>query len=369
MRTCAIVVSLLAVGFCSACGSSSGTPSSDDTRNLTGAVTASTLTTSLAAKSLTKATLACTDLEVCCTGYDGGNPTVVAVDSNCQFTIPLPLETFCYCAVFSGTDGDSDGCGDTYVGSLGCAARGYGGAIPIFAAADDSTTDISAGTVALEGRIFTATTDPCSVVDSDNDGTNDSSDADDDGDGVADDDDAAWSGGCLSADQNDSDDDDIPDIYESAWDSLADSDGDNVADFCDVSTDCSAAKGDTDGDCIPDSVEACEDDDDGDDVADCVDCDPDDASVTTGCYSALICAFDFDEDGIDICDDCDDFDDGNDLTLASGCSESCASNSTPCDANFECQLFAEDQLAAGTPVCSGTSVSCKSCIDGCCIAQ
>lgn len=367
MRTYLVAVSLFVLGLCTACGSSSG--SGGDTRNLTGTVTASTLTTSVSVKGLTtKATLACTDLKVCCAGYTGAL-TVVEVDSNCQFTIGLPLETFCYCAAFTGADGDGDGCGDTYVGSLGCSASGYSGAIPIYSAADDTTTDIDIGTVALEGQTFTSTADPCSVVDSDNDGTNDASDNDDDGDGTADADDAAWSGGCLEADINDSDDDDIPDIYESAWDSLADGDSDDIPDFCDVSTDCSAASGDTDGDCVPDSAEACEDDDDGDQVADCVDCNPDDASETTGCYGSLVCALDLDGDGKDVCEDCDDFNAEDDRLLSSGCTESCGSDSKACGAPFDCQLFAETRLAEGNPVCSGKSISCMTCVDGCCKVQ
>lgn len=342
-----------------ACGSSGTATDTTTTRGITGTISAPSITTAVNAKALSKATLACTDLEVCCAGYTGAL-SVVDVDASCNFTIGLPLESFCYCAVFTGADADSDGCGDTYVGSLGCAARGYSGAIPIFAAADDSTDAISFGTVTLEGQTFAASSDPCAVVDSDNDGTNDTSDTDDDGDGTADDEDAAWSGGCLSADQNDSDDDDIPDIYESAWDDLSDADGDNVADFCDISTDCSASASDTDADCIPDSVESCEDDDDNDDVPDCLDCDPDSASSTTGCYTSLICALDFDEDGVNLCEDCDDFDAGNDLTLSGGCEPSCASDSTTCDNDFECQLFSENNLNDRF-----TTANAR-CRDGCC---
>ncbi len=357
------VVTLCLLGLLQHCGGSTAT-STTETRNITGTVSASTLTTSLS-KGLGKAALSCTDVEVCCTGYTSSTPTVAAVDSNCEFTVALPLESFCFCGIFTGTDADSDGCGDTYVGSLGCAARGYGGALPIYAAADGSTSEIDLGTTTQQGQTFVTENDFCASVDTDDDGTADATDTDDDGDSIADDADAAASGGCYDADEFDSDDDNIPDIFQSVWSDLTDSDSDDVPDFCDITTDCDADEEDTDGDCIPDAEASCDDDDDADGFDDCFDCDSSDATVGLDCYEDIFCALDLDGDGVTLCDDCDDADDGDNRTISEGCEESCGSDSTECSDDFTCQLFADDRLASD-PVCDGNSVSCMTCVDGCC---
>lgn len=362
MRSTTILAAVLGLAIAGTVGCGGGTGgTSSSTRSLTGTVSAEVVTTSVNAKTaqVEKATLTCTDLQVCCAGYDG-KITAAKVDENCNFTVPLPLETFCYCGFFSGTDSDSDGCKDTYAGSLGCAARGYSGALPIFQAADDATSAISLGTLSLQGQTFVPATDPCAQVDSDNDGTADSTDSDDDGDGVADSTDAAWSGGCLTADDYDGNSDNIPDIFQSAWDDLADADGDNSPDFCDVSTDCTASSTDTDADCIPDSLDSCESDDDSDSVPDCIDCNPKSASETTGCYLTALCELDLDADGVGICSDCDDFDVTNTLTLAAGCGVTCASDSKACDNDFECQLFADNNQTD-----SFTTANSR-CRNGCC---
>lgn len=305
-------------------GAGGGGGGGGTTRNLTGTVAASSLS-GLRINGKTQA-LACTDLQVCCAAYDGG--TVVAdVAADCTFTLALPLENFCYCALFTGEDGDANGCGDEYVASLGCSENGYSGAIPIFPDDDDSTDDIDVGTGTIEGSKVVATGNPCAQVDQDNDGADDAEDTDDDGDSTEDGDDEFNSFGCENADEFDSDDNGVPDIFESEWasdfaalklqtdgtdalsDFFADSDGDDVPDGCDVDFGCEADAFDADGDCIPDEFDFCSDDADGDGLGICFDCDDSNADIatSTACYDDF-CATDSDGDGFGLCDDCDDED-------------------------------------------------------------
>ena len=37
-----------------------------------------------------------------------------------------------------------------------------------------------------------------------------------------------------------------------------------------------------------------------------------------------------------------------------------------CDADFDCQQFAEDAITEGDPICEGNNVSCMTCVDDCC---
>lgn len=360
------------IACASACGggsSSSSTSSSGSTRNITGTVDSAVLSSSLIWKKNFKfVTLGCSDVQVCCFGYDG-TASVADVADDCTFTLALPLESVCYCSIFNGSDGDSDGCGDSFVATLGCSETGYSGGIPIFPDGDNSTDDIDFGTVSVQGDVGYSSTDPCSQVDTDDDGTDDADDTDSDGDGIADEDDFVCGDGCLNADDFDSDDNDVPDIYESTWDGLSDSDSDNIPDFCDVTEECDCSETDTDCDCLPDDDDETEEDDDGDGVSAEIDCDDDDASVTYECYEDTICALDFDGDGTSLCDDCDDFDDEDTRTVDEGCEDEATCSLSDCNNNFECQLFADTRNGEGNPVCSGGSVSCMLCIDGCCEVQ
>ncbi|MBI2068301.1 MAG: hypothetical protein HYT77_09855 [Deltaproteobacteria bacterium] len=321
----AVLAVLLLVSL-QGCGSS-GTAGA--TRAMTGSVSASSLQ-SVRLKSphqaltIKKATLACGDVSVCCSGYDG-TVSVKKIGSDCSFTIDLPLESFCYCALFSGSDGDSNGCPDNYVASLGCSANSYEGAIPVFADDDNSTAAINLGSGDVQGSNVVSAIDICTQVDQDDDGIADSADTDDDGDGVTDAGDFQNDTGCVNADKFDSDGDNVPDIYESLWSSelqalrlggaksqldtfFEDSDNDDVPDFCDSDFACTPDSEDTDGDCIPDLYDACGDDGDSDGVPFCVDCDDGDATSTVECYEDEFCAIDSDNDGFGLCDDCDDWD-------------------------------------------------------------
>lgn len=354
----------------SACGGSSssggGSSSSDNTRNITGTVDSTALTSSLIwKKNLKFVTLGCSDVQVCCFGYDG-TASVADVADDCSFTLALPLESVCYCSIFSGGDGDSDGCGDSFVATLGCSETGYSGGIPIFADDDDSTDDIDFGSVSVQGDVGYSSTDPCSQVDTDDDGTDDAADTDSDGDGVEDDGDFVCGDGCLNADDFDSNDNDVPDIYESTWDGLSDSDSDNIPDFCDVSEECDCSEEDTDCDCLPDDDDESLEDDDGDGVTAEIDCDDDDAEATYDCYLEALCALDFDGDGTSLCDDCDDFDSDDDRTIDEGCEDEISCTISACDHDFGCQLVADERVNTN-PICSGGSVSCMTCVDGCCV--
>jgi len=294
------------------------------TRGVTGSLTSTTLPAVTVRGS--KRQVLCGDVKVCCGGYDG-TVTVAEVNaSTCSFKIDLPLETFCYCAIFTGEDEDNNDCPDTYLASLGCSENGYGGAVPVFAAADDSTDQIDLGTSTVQGTSVVSENDWCASTDQDNDGTADSTDTDDDNDGTDDSSDFTNSIGCENADKFDSDGDNTPDIYEAIWGSalsalkvkgqtgsdidefFVDADDDNVPDFCDEDFECESETGDEDGDCIPDDFDWCADDADGDGVPYCVDCDDTTTASQVECYEADFCAIDGDQDGYGLCDDCDDYD-------------------------------------------------------------
>ncbi len=299
----------------SACGGgSSGTVAATPTRALTGTISEGSLSTAIvkspnATKSLVKKVVSsCSEVQVCCTGYSGGDPTVADVASDCTFTLPLPLNTYCGCWLASGTDSDADGCGDDYIGSMGCSENKYQGLIPT--GGDGAVTDIALGTATIEGNKVVTGTNACSQVDSDDDGTVDSEDADDDGDGTNDDDDATTDEGCQYPTFIDSNLDGIPDFFQPAiWNALTDSDGDGTPDFCDVTTDgCTADDDDTDGNCVPDIYDTYKIDDDADGYPSWDDCDDSDNTVTNSCYSDAYCNTDDDDDGFGLCDDCDDED-------------------------------------------------------------
>ncbi|MBI2082503.1 MAG: hypothetical protein HYT76_02945 [Deltaproteobacteria bacterium] len=304
-------------------GGTSGCGTSGTTRGLTGTLNSSSLS-GLKIKGATVA-VACEEIKVCCGGYDG-KVTVEKVNKDCTFKIDLPLETFCYCAIFTGDDADSNDCPDTYLASLGCSENGYGGAIPVFAGADDKTDDIDLGSSSLEGRKVVSTNNYCASIDEDNDGIANSTDDNDDGDEVLDSTDFQNAKGCVNADKLDSDGDDTPDIYEGLWgstlsalkvkgqtdgeldDFFVDADNDDIPDFCDADFACTPDADDSDGDCIPDSFDWCSDDGDADGVPFCVDCDDGDATSTVECFADDFCALDGDGDGYGLCDDCDDYD-------------------------------------------------------------
>lgn len=339
--------------------------SGGSTRDISGTISQSSLSNlTLRSKNqagltvtLKSQSLSCTDVEVCCAGYDGST-SAAAVGSDCTFALSLPLDSFCYCALFTGADADGDGCGDEYVASLGCSEGGYSGAIPIFADDDDSTDAIDLGTSTVQGSRVVAQNDPCSQVDSDDDGTSDESDTDDDGDGTLDTNDFAGDDGCLQADEFDGDDNNIPDIFESDWADLADADADDIPDFCDA-TACEASEEDTNGNCVPDEFDEFLEDDDEDGFDASLDCDDGDAAIGLDCYLDDICALDLDGDGVLLCDDCDDLDPANDLTVDQGCDVACTQSAT-CSSDFECQLFADDDQ---TDAFETDNVEC---IDGCC---
>lgn len=299
------------VGGCGGTGGGGGGVGA--TRGITGTLSASSLP-ALTVQGKSQQ-LACTDLQVCCGAYDG-SLLVASVGSDCTFTLSLPLNNFCYCAVFSDADADGNGCGDNYLASLGCSENGYGGAIPIFPDADGSTDKIDFGTGSTEGKKVVATGNPCAQVDQDDDGTVDSEDSDDDDDGILDGSDNLNSIGCENADELDSDENNVPDIYEGLWgnelaalklmkgqgtsgelaQAFADSDDDNIPDFCDVDFGCAPDEFDTDGDCIPDDFDKCADttdddgngnpdnDNDGDGINICQDCDDEDPQSGIDCY-------------------------------------------------------------------------------------
>lgn len=372
----AALLAAVELGGAGGCG---GGGSSGTTRNMSGTVSSSSLA-GLSVRSRSQAGLvlknqvdSCSDLQFCCFGYDG-DPTVVEIGDDCEFDIDLDLETFCFCGFFSGDDSDGDDCNDDYVAEVGCSDNGYSGTIPIFADDDGGTDSIDLGTITIEGDSAIPENDPCAVVDSDDDGTSDEGDTDDDGDGELDTDDFVCGGGCDNAAEYDEDDNDIPDIFEDDWDDLDDDDGDDIPDFCDVEEDCDPDAEDADGDCLDDSFSEIEEDDDGDGLEAWYDCDDDDPTVTYCEFEDLTCEdvfgdLDIDGDGVSFCDDCDDFDSGNDLTI-----DECEAETFSCDlgdgaecgADFECQLFADDEIAAGNDICGGGALDCMTCIDGCC---
>lgn len=369
-------------------GCSSGSSSDSDTedtttRDLTGnVVQASIPLPSLRANhgTLYQSTTDCSDVQICCNGYDGST-AVETVASDCSFTISLPINSYCFCGLFTGEDADGDGCFDDYIGSLGCSEGGYSGAIPIFADADGSTDDIDSGDGEVQGTRVVSSTDICSQVDQDSDGTADSDDSDDDGDDVADDDDNFNSEGCESVAELDSDGNDIPDIFEDLWEALFgsdsddfffDEDEDDVPDGCDEEVggtefSCAADELDTDGDCIDDEFDESLEDNDEDGLIAYIDCDDDDADVGFECYEEAFCALDIDEDGVSYCDDCDDYDSNETRSYDECDSDSVSCSISSCDTDFDCESVATDYIAEGNPLCiDEESVSCIECIDGCC---
>lgn len=314
------------------CGSNDAGGGGDEgTRSLTGALPVSLPAplTLHQKRQKSQSTLACTDVQVCCIQYGvtGATPTSIDVGTDCRFSLELPLNSYCACYLASGTDDDGDGCKDTYVGSIGCSANGYSGALPVFADEDGGTGDIDLGTSSIEGKKVVAANDPCAQVDQDGDGTPDSEDSDDDGDGTGDAGDVFEGDSCADLCQMDANENDVPDCYElgDVADAAAalklkgqglpgsffdlffgDSDGDQTPDGCDANFGCDPSADDADGDCIPDAFNDCDVDDDGDGLPNCYDCDPTDASVTSDCYD--FCSIDNDGDGFGLCDDCDDQD-------------------------------------------------------------
>ncbi len=305
---------------------------------------------------------ACNDISICCSSYTGAM-VVTEVNADCSFSIALPLNSFCFCGAFSGDDSDGEGCPDNYLASLGCSENGFSGAIPIYADADDTTDAISLGESDFQGTSLVPTTDPCSQVDQDDDGVTDADDADDDGDAVNDTEDSLTSSGCDNADEVDSDDNGIPDIYEpELWAEFDDSDGDGIPAFCDDDeTSCEASTDDSDGNCIPDIYEYCDDDSDGDGVGYCYDCNDTDSSSTTECYSDYYCSIDADEDGFDLCTDCDDTDantgsecfsyddycalydeDGDGFNICYDCDDTDASSGAECYSHDYCSDYDTD---------------------------
>lgn len=389
-----VVLSVIALGFLACGGStSSTTTTSTTTRALKGSLSSSSLSTLVKQtrfKSLKKATLACTDLQVCCSAYSGDN-VVKDVDSSCAFSLDLPLNNFCYCAIFTGTDGDGDGCKDTWVGSLGCSENEYSGAIPVYADDDDTTDAIDVGEGTLDGTRVVTATDICTQVDQDDDGTDDADDTDDDGDGTSDESDDLNEIGCEEADTFDSNEDGTPDIFQAIWaeffesanlsaatknmssveddedteiedEFFTDLDDDDVPDACDADVNgdvgCSSVTGDDDDDCIPDDFDFCETDADADGIDVCEDCDDGDASSGFECF----CDGDEDEDGVNACLDCDDGDDSvGSVCESSECeTHTCAVGDHAFSGDFECQLFADedtdDEFTTANSFCN----------DGCC---
>ena len=94
--------------------------------------------------------------------------------------------------------------------------------------------------------------------------------------------------------------------------------------------------------------------------------DDSDSSVGFDCYEDDFCELDLDDDGVSYCDDCDDFDSNETRSFGSCDSASTSCEISGCGNDFDCQLLAEDYLAADDPICSNDSVSCMECLDGCC---
>ncbi len=324
-----LLLATLNLGGTGGCGGSStggGGGGTDETRNLTGSLSSSSLS-SLKLKGK-NTSLACTDVQVCCAGYDGST-AVATVNSDCSFELALPLNNFCYCAIFTGSDEDGNSCGDEYIASLGCSENGYSGAIPIYPDTDGGTDDIDIGEGDVEGTKIVAANNPCAQVDQDQDGSTDADDTDDDGDDTSDSEDDYNDYGCENLDEFDSNADNIPDLFQAIFGSLfsslkvkgtadasddplasffGDEDGDDVPDGCDKDFTCEATSADADGDCIPDDDDWCATDEDGDYIGVCADCDDSDPdpAVSIACYSDNYCGADNDGDGFGLCDDCDD---------------------------------------------------------------
>ncbi len=292
------------------CGSA-GSGGSAATRTMTGTISSSSfggLTRGLRMQTVTS----CADTQVCCFGY-AGDSVVAEVGSDCSYSLDLPIDNFCFCGLFSGTDSDGDGCGDDYLASMGCSENGYAGVIPVFADSDGTTDAIDTGEVSVEGLKVVSANNICAQVDQDGDGINDAEDTDDDGDSTLDSDDGTDDSGCENALEYDGSDDGIPDLFQpSVWAGLDDEDADDVPDFCDV-TSCVADETDADGDCIPDDSDYCSADADGDSLNTCFDCDDSDpdVDVSAACYDESFCQTDTDGDGFGLCDDCDDEDVGS----------------------------------------------------------
>lgn len=274
--------------------SSSSSGGSDTTRSVTGSVSLSSLSTSLSAKGAKTAVDACASVSICCTGYTGEGWTVATLNSDCTFTLALPLENYCYCGFFTGTDVDGDTCPDTY-------ANYTLETIPVFEDVGGLTDDIDLGECDGDG----CANDVDGQVDVDQDGTANSDDTDDDGDGTADTDDDYGADGLLDAWQFDLDGDALPDIFESIWADYTDTDDDGLPNFLDF---------DLDGDGTNNTADT---DDDGDGTADDSDTDDDadgfsDDDIDTDTDGDGIWnLFDGDPDGDSLFSDFDDDDDGD----------------------------------------------------------
>ncbi len=379
------LVLLSALEFSGVIGGCS-TATSKLTRNVTGTLKQSSLPKlSLAAlglKGSTKdATIGCSDITVAFTSYNGKS-TTAKLDANCNYTVPdLTLNTSCFGGFFTGADKDGNGVPDTEIASLGCAKNGSKSAIPIYANKGGGTDDINFGTVTIEGKKGIASTDPCSQVDTDGDGTTDDKDSDADGNKIADTQESTFKGATKDLDDLDTDKDGLPDcfekIYEDAFaaqiaDFFKDANSDGIPDKCEAGTGetsiaCSSEDKNCDG--IPDASDEHELDADGDGVPADIDCDDADKTVTFSCYSEDACAIDQDGDGVNVCEDCNDTDasNTNKIDPILGCQEktsqqvTCASDSKFCTDgdHFSCQTFFSDTHPK-------TSVDHFMCVNNCC---
>ncbi|MDO8519225.1 MAG: hypothetical protein Q7T11_03570 [Deltaproteobacteria bacterium] len=275
------------------------------------------------------------------------------MNDDCTFSIGLPADAYCYCCLYTGSDGDGNGCQDTEIACLGCAEDGYTGAISLYADTDGSYDDIDLGTSDIQGAKVIPTNDPCAQADSDQDGEDDFSDQDDDNDDISDLYDYLNQDGCEKALQADFDGNGKRDLFDGSWDDLEDSDGDKEPDFCQPDFGCSEDSEDTDGNCISDEFDNCLRDEDGDTVPACFDCNDADFDSVFECWSDDYCAVDSDGDGAGLCDDCDDKDplttyecfsedicsqdqDGDSYGYCLDCDDKDIESTTGCYRTFEC---------------------------------
>lgn len=267
----AILLSALACG-----GSSGGDSLGSTTRGLTGTVASSSLST-LLKSSVKTAASSCSSISLCCWGYTASTPAVVSLSgtAECSFSIDLPLENYCFCGFFSGTDAVDNTSGDT--GADGCPddyAEVTLAPIPVFDDADGTTEAFDLGVCT---NLSCTNQDILTNVDEDNDGLSNADDTDDDGDSLDDTDDLCNPSGCGNPLQRDGDGDSIPDFFEGIYGGLVDSDSDGVPNEFDI---------DIDGDGIINETDT---DDDGDDIDDADDDDADNDGISS--------AYEIDSDG------------------------------------------------------------------------
>ncbi|GEM_PF-5766563 len=352
-------------------GGATGGGTSVTTRNVSGTITQGSLASLSAKKLHRKATVdSCSTVSICCWGYTSDTPAVSALDASCGFNIALPLGGYCFCGFFNGTDADSDGCPDDYLSeSLP--------PIPVFKDASAGTGTIALG--ACTGTSCENNVD--ALVDEDQDGTTNATDTDDDDDGIADSSDDCNTSGCGNPLQRDSNDDGLPDFYETGYESLTDTDGDGIPNEFDGDIDgdgtANATDTDDDGDGTADASDS---DENGDGLADFAETDTDGDGVPNELDGdidgdGIANSADTDDDGDGTADSTDSDTNGDgvaDSTTTSDSdgdgvpnfldttSASCAANTITCTDNFACQLFAaEDSTDAFETDNSG-------CVSGCC---